>query len=60
MTKLLTIEEAAPLVRKTEGAMRWWLRQENCPIKTAKIGGRLFIREEDVTAHIDAQFAEAS
>ncbi|MBF4595209.1 helix-turn-helix domain-containing protein [Curtobacterium flaccumfaciens] len=60
MTKLLTIEEAAPLVRKTEGAMRWWLRQKGCPIKTAKIGGRLFIREEDITAHIEAQFAEAS
>lgn len=60
MTKLLTIEEAAPLVRKTEGAMRWWLRQANCPIKTARIGGRLFVREADINAYIDAQFAEAS
>ncbi len=60
MTKLLTIEEAAPLVRKTEGAMRWWLRQKDCPIRAAKIGGRLFIRESDITAHIDAQFAQAS
>ncbi|WIB16677.1 helix-turn-helix domain-containing protein [Curtobacterium sp. MCPF17_050] len=60
MTKLLTIVEAAPLVRKTENAMRWWLYQKDCPIKTAKIGGRLFIRESDITAYIDAQFAEAS
>ncbi|PZF12091.1 DNA-binding protein [Curtobacterium sp. MCPF17_011] len=59
-TKLLTIEEAAPLVRKTETAMRWWIRQKTCPIKVAKIGGRLFIRESDIASYIEAQFAEAS
>lgn len=60
MTKLLTIVEAAPLVRKTETAMRWWLYQKDCPIKTAKIGGRVFVRETDIEAYIEAQFAEAS
>jgi hypothetical protein len=60
MTQLLTIEEAAPLVRKTETAMRWWIRQPGCPIKVAKIGGRLFIRESELTGYIDRQFAEAS
>lgn len=60
MTTLLTIAEAAPLVRKTEAAMRWWLQRETCPIKTAKIGGRVFVRAEDIEAHIEAQFTAAS
>jgi hypothetical protein len=60
MTKLLTVVEAAPLVRKTEGAIRWWLRQKDCPIKTAKVGGRVFVRETDVEAYIQAQFEAAS
>jgi hypothetical protein len=60
MTQLLTIEEAAPLVRKSEAAMRWWLRQKACPLKVAKIGGRLFIRQVDIETYIEAQFAEAS
>ncbi|WP_167578327.1 helix-turn-helix domain-containing protein [Curtobacterium flaccumfaciens] len=59
MTKLLTIEEAAPLVRKSQAAMRWWIRQASCPITVAKIGGRLFIREADIEAYIEAQFSEA-
>lgn len=57
---LLTIEEAAPMVRKTGAAMRWWIKQNGCPVKAAKIGGRLFIRRADLEAYIDAQFAEAS
>lgn len=60
MTTLLTIEEAAPLVRKSQAAMRWWIRQAGCPIKVAKIGGRLFIRQSDIEAYIESQFAEAS
>lgn len=59
-TELLTIEEAAPLVRKTEGAMRWWIKQKTCPIKAAKIGGRLFIRRAEIEAYIEAQFQAAS
>ncbi|MCS6578211.1 helix-turn-helix domain-containing protein [Curtobacterium poinsettiae] len=55
-TQLLTIAEAAPLVRKTEAAMRWWLNQGNCPIKTARVGGRIFLRQSDIEAYIDAQF----
>lgn len=60
MTTLLTIEEAAPLVRKSEAAMRWWLRQKDCPLKAARIGGRLFLAQEQISAYIEAQFAEAS
>lgn len=57
---LLTIGEAAPLVRKTEGAMRWWLYQNDCPVKVAKIGGRLFVREADIESYIESQFSRAS
>ena len=53
MTKLLTIVEAAPLGRKTEGAMRWWLRQKDCPVKTVKIGRRVFVRETDVEEFVE-------
>lgn len=59
-TKLLTIPEGAPRVRKTEAAMRWWLAQPNCPVKVAKVGGRLFVREADLDAYIEAAFADAS
>jgi hypothetical protein len=58
MTNLLTIPEVAPRVRKTEAAARWWLSRPDCPIKVAKIGGRLFVRENDLEAYIDAQFQE--
>ena len=60
MTTLLTIEEAAPLVRKTEAAMRWWIKRENCPLTVAKIGGRLLLSREEIEAYIETQFQVAS
>jgi hypothetical protein len=55
MTTLLTIAEAAPQFRKTEGAMRWWLRQDGCPINVIPVGSRKFVSQEA----IDAFFAAA-
>lgn len=53
--KLNTIEEAAPQFRKTTDAMRWWLRQQDCPIVVVSIGRLKFIPQES----IDKFFADA-
>lgn len=53
MSTLLTVPEAAPLLRKTEGAARMWLRSRDCPIKVVRIGRRVYVRGEDVAALID-------
>ncbi len=60
MVTLVTVPEAAPQFRKTEPAMRWWLAQPTCPLKTAKIGGRMFVRQEDIDALLDRAFQAAS
>ena len=53
MSTLLTIPEAAPLLRKNEGAARMWLRSRDCPIKVVRIGRRVYVRQEDIHALID-------
>lgn len=55
MTTLLTIAEAAPQFRKTQEAMRWWLRKSDCPIRVISIGTRKFVSQES----IDEFFAQA-
>lgn len=57
MSTLLTVPEAAPLLRKTEGAARMWLRSRDCPIKVVRIGRRVYVRHEDVTALIGGSSA---
>ncbi|WP_336698246.1 hypothetical protein [Curtobacterium sp. USHLN213] len=62
--QLLTVSEAAPLLRKTEAAFRWYLRQPDCPLQTRKIGRRVMIRRSDVEAisgvHADGALTDAS
>lgn len=58
MNDLCTIREAAPQFKKTEAAMRWWLAQPSCPIRAAKIGGRVFVRQRDIDGAIAAAFDE--
>jgi hypothetical protein len=60
MNDLRTIREAAPQFKKTEAAMRWWLAQESCPLRVARIGGRLFLRQSEIDRIITEAFAEAS
>ncbi|GLB64926.1 hypothetical protein NCCP2495_28060 [Dietzia sp. NCCP-2495] len=57
--RLLTVEEVAPLLRKSPSAFRWMIQTGSAP-RHAKIGGRLYWREADVEAWIDAKFEEAS
>lgn len=56
---LLTFEETAEMLRKTPSALRYMLHRGTAP-KSALIGGRRMFREADVSAFIEAQFAEAS
>ena len=56
MNYLCTIREAAPQFKKTEAAMRWWLTQPGCPLRAAKLGGRLFVRQTDIDRVIEAAF----
>lgn len=58
-TALLTLEETAERLRKSDAQLRWMIHVGTAP-KSAKIGGRRMFRESDVAAFIDAAFdAEA-
>jgi uncharacterized protein Usg len=50
MPTLLTIAEAAPQFRKSQDAMRYWLRQPDCPLPVVRIGARRFITQESIDA----------
>ena len=55
MNDLLTIEEAAERCRLSVNTLRWMRAQGTGP-KTGKLGRRIFYREADLEAWIDAQF----
>ena len=59
MTNLLTLEEAANLLRKTPAQLRWMKHAGTAP-RSAKIGGRIMFKESDLDQYIEAAFAEAS
>lgn len=53
--RLLTLQEAADLLRKTPAQMRW-MRHNGTGPKSAKLGGRIMYRESDVLTWITAAF----
>jgi predicted DNA-binding transcriptional regulator AlpA len=57
MTKLLTLEEVADMLRRTPAQVRY-MRSVNTGPKSAKIAGRIMFRESDVTEYIETAFAE--
>ena len=57
MTKLLTLEETAELLRKTPGSLRFMIHKGTAP-KSALIGGRRMFRQSDVDAYIAAAFED--
>lgn len=57
--KLLTIQEASETIGISVNSLRWMRRQGTGP-KSGKLGKRIFYRERDLQAWIDAQFAKAS
>lgn len=59
MSQLLTLEEAAVLLRKSPAQMRW-MRHNGSGPKSAKIGGRVMYRREDIEKYIADAFAADS
>lgn len=57
--KLLTIDEVADLLRKSPAQMRW-MRHNGSGPRSAKLGGRLVYREQDVIDWINAAFDGAA
>jgi hypothetical protein len=58
VSKLLTIEEVATMLRRTPAAIRY-MRHAGTGPKSAKVAGRVMFREDDVTAYIEAAFQDA-
>lgn len=59
MSKLLTIEEVAHLLRRSPAAVRY-MRHAGTGPRSAKVAGRVMFREDDVTAYIEAAFTDAA
>lgn len=57
MDKLLTIDEAAEMTRLSTATLRF-LRHEGRGPQSGKLGRRIFYRERDLIAWIDAQFEQ--
>ncbi|MGM1029412.1 MAG: helix-turn-helix transcriptional regulator [Actinomycetota bacterium] len=55
---LLTLPEAAELLRKSDAQLRWMIHARTAP-PSAIIGGRRMFRRDQVLAWIDAQFDAA-
>lgn len=53
--KLLTLDEVAQMLRKTPAQLRWMRHNQTGP-KSAKIGGRVMYREQDVADWVNAAF----
>ena len=56
MQDMLTIEEAAEMLRSTKGTLRRWRYERSGP-PSAKIGNRVMYRRSDLIAWLDEQFA---
>lgn len=53
---LLTVREAAEMLRKSEAQMRWMIHTGTAP-KSAMIGGRRMFRLSDIEAYIEEAFS---
>jgi excisionase family DNA binding protein len=57
-TELLTVPEASEVLRLKPSTVRSWLLKRRVPF--VKLGGRVFLRMEDVLALIEAGFRPAN
>lgn len=57
--KLMTIDEVAEMLRKSVAQLRW-MRHNGTGPKSAKLGGKVMYREQDVIAWINAAFDGAA
>ena len=56
MERLLTLAEVAEMLRTSPDTLRYWRHIGTGP-RSGKIGRRVVYRERDVTAWIEAQYA---
>ncbi len=56
--RLLSLAEAAELLRTSPDTLRYWRHLGGIGPRSAKIGRRVVYRESEVVAYIDAQFAD--
>lgn len=59
VVKLLTIHEVGDMLRKSPAQLRWMRHQGTGP-RSAKLGGRVMYREQDVIDWINAAFEDAA
>lgn len=57
LPKLLTLDEAAEMLRKSPAQMRW-MRHNGIGPKGAKLGRRIMYREQDIIDWVNAAFEE--
>lgn len=57
--KLLTIDEVSELLRKSPAQLRWMRHQKSGP-RSAKLGGRVMYREQDVIDWVNAAFDQGA
>lgn len=55
MSRLLTIDEAAEILRRPPATLRYWRATHTGP-PSARVMGRVMYREDELRAWIEAQF----
>lgn len=56
---LLTLQETAERLRKSDAQLRWMIHNGTAP-KSAKIGGRRMFRESDIADYINQAFEQGA
>jgi predicted DNA-binding transcriptional regulator AlpA len=56
--KLLTLDEVAEMLRKSPAQLRW-MRHNGTGPRSARLGGRVMFREQDVVNWVNAAFEDA-
>jgi hypothetical protein len=55
MDSLLTIDEAAEMLRQPVATLRYWRHVDKGP-RSARLGARIFYKEDECIAWVNAQF----
>ncbi|HEX8509728.1 MAG TPA: helix-turn-helix domain-containing protein [Propionibacteriaceae bacterium] len=57
MDELLTLDEAARLMRQPAATLRYWRHIGKGP-RSAKLGSRIFYKKGECVAYVEAQFED--
>lgn len=56
--KICTVMETAMQIGKSEGATRWYLAQEDCKLKTVRMGKRIYVTQASIDALLSGELEE--